>query len=55
MPDDMREGESAFCDLWFEIQARRLCERREREVDASARQEVRRTLVPPTGLDYRMG
>ena len=55
VPDDMREGESAFCDLWFEVQARKRCERKGREIDAAVRHEVRRSLVPPTGLDYRMG
>ena len=55
VPDDMREGESAFCDLWFEVQTRRLCEREGRKVDDVVRQEVRRAFVPPTGLDYRMG
>ena len=55
VPDDMREGESAFCDLWFEVQARKRCEREGRKIDDVVRQEVRRAFVPPTGLDYRMG
>lgn len=54
-PDDMREGESSFCELWLDLQARKLCKREGRELDETLRNEVRRTFVPPTNLDYRMG
>jgi hypothetical protein len=52
---DMREGESGFSDLWFELKARRLAESQGQSMTDDHRAAVRRTLSLPATIDYRMG
>jgi Tfp pilus assembly protein PilF len=51
---DVREGEIALTDLWFEIQERRTARAEGVPIDEALRERVRRTLRPPERLDFRM-
>ena len=52
--DDIREGETAPSDLWFEIQARRAAAAENVPLDDALRRRIRRSRQPPAHIDYRM-
>jgi tetratricopeptide (TPR) repeat protein len=51
---DLREGESCLTDLWFELQARKMARQQGKQFDDSLLQSVRRNMVPPQNLDFRV-
>lgn len=55
-PADMREGESAFSELWIEIQARRAGFVEVGKIPTHEQMdEFSKQFVPPAKIDYRMG
>jgi tetratricopeptide (TPR) repeat protein len=51
---DLREGDTALTDMWFEIQARKLAKEKETSYGPELLQQVKKELVPPKQLDFRM-
>jgi len=51
---DVREGEIALTDLWFEIQERRIARAEGVPIDEALKERVRKTFKPPERLDFRM-
>ncbi len=51
---DLREGETALSDIWFEIHVQRLSAAENRPPDAALRSRVRREHPAPFELDFRM-
>ena len=49
----IREGETMLTDLWFEVQARRLAEKKHIPMSAELLREVRRHETPPARIDFR--
>lgn len=50
----VREGEVSLSDLWFEWQARIMARKEGSEVTDAHRSRVRRELIPPQSIDFRM-
>jgi hypothetical protein len=51
---DIREGDNAITELWFQIHEHRLAEAEQVPIDDALRERVRRDFPPPRHLDYRM-
>lgn len=51
---DLREGETALSDIWFEYHVQRISAAEGRPVDAALRARVRREHPAPAELDFRM-
>lgn len=51
---DLREGDTALTDIWFSIQARRLAAERCMDCTSEFVGKMRKELVPPSRLDFRM-
>lgn len=51
---DLREGEIALSELWFEYHACRLSAAEKLPLDAALRARVRREFPLPAELDFRM-
>ena len=51
---DVREGEHALHDVWFDYQVALAARERHRPVDADLEAEVRATVPVPPDLDFRM-
>ena len=51
---DVREGEVSLTDLWFQLCAQKKAKAEGVEVTEEMLEEIRKTVVPPTHLDFRM-
>jgi hypothetical protein len=51
---DLREGERALSDLWFNLHERRLSAQENIPIDDALRARVRREFPPPPAIDFRM-
>ncbi len=51
---DLREGDTALTDIWFEIQAKKIAETKGIKCDDELLRQVKKELVPPRQIDFRM-
>jgi len=51
---DLREGDTALTDMWFEIQAREIAKEKNISYTPEILQQAKKELVPPKQLDFRM-
>lgn len=52
--EDLREGEVALSDLWYQMHEKRISEAEGVPIDDGLRERVRREFPPPEALDFRM-
>jgi tetratricopeptide (TPR) repeat protein len=51
---DLREGDTALTDMWFEIQAQKIAAARGIACDKQLLEQVNKELTPPRQIDFRM-
>jgi hypothetical protein len=51
---DLREGDTALTDIWFEIQAKKIAETKGIECDEELLKKLKKELTPPRQIDFRM-
>jgi len=51
---DLREGDRALSDLWFNLHEQRLSRKENIPIDDNLRARVRRDFPPPAAMDFRM-